>query len=423
MIGCLLTVAVVLLGQTPSAADADLKPRVRALIQQLDAETLPERDAAEENLKNLGPDALDLLAAKKDASPEVQERLKRIRKHLQDAAVEATAHAATITLPASDMPLSKVLQTLSKQCGNKIVDFRERYGQPAEDPVLHVMWRKTPFWQALDEALDQAGLGVCAGEAQAVNVAHRPQRQRRRVGTAAYVGPLRIEPVTIESKCDLRNSSSRSLKLTLDIAWEPRIKPIYFKQKLSELSAVDDQGKAVPVDGPEATIELPIRSGLTTAELEIPLLPPPRDVIRLGRLKGKLTALLPGLTESFRFERVAAGFSGEKRIAGVVVKVDDVRQDNGAWEFRVRACFDQPGDALESHRGWKYENEAYLEGADGRRIDFGTSEAIEHAGNEIGTAYIFPIDKLPEGCVFVYRTPAAMITATFEYELKDIPLP
>ena len=167
-----------------------------------------------------------------------------------------------------------------------------------------------------------------------------------------------------------------------------------FKQKLSELSAADDQGKAVPVDGPEATIELPIRSGLTTAELEIPLLPPPRDVIRLGRLKGKLTALLPGLTESFRFERVAAGFSGEKRIAGVVVKVDDVRQDNGAWEFRVRACFDQLGDALESHRGWKYENEAYLEGADGRRIDFGTSEAIVPAK---GDSPLFSRTSVPIG--------------------------
>ena len=85
--------------------------------------------------------------------------------------------------------------------------------------------------------------------------------------------------------------------------------------------------------------------------------------------------------------------------------------------------FDEAAGALQSHRGWIYDNEAYLEGPDGKRIPYDALDFTLQAENEVGIAYGFVLDDLPARHQFVYKTPGAMMAAEFEYEITGIKLP
>ena len=55
--------------------------------------------------------------------------------------------------------------------------------------------------------------------------------------------------------------------------------------------------------------------------------------------------------------------------------------------------FDDAGDALASHRQWIFNNEAYLEGPDGKPIAYDTFETTAQGKNEVGVAYLFSTDR------------------------------
>jgi hypothetical protein len=90
---------------------------------------------------------------------------------------------------------------------------------------------------------------------------------------------------------------------------------------------------------------------------------------------------------------------------------------------RMRVKFDEAGDALASHRGWIFRNEAFLEDPDGEQIPCDTLETTMQTRDEVGLAYLFVLDEPPAKLKFVYKTPGAILGKTFQYELKDIPLP
>ena len=83
--------------------------------------------------------------------------------------------------------------------------------------------------------------------------------------------------------------------------------------------------------------------------------------------------------ETFQFDNLLKAKNVEKRIAGVTVTLESVQQNNEAWEVRIRVKFDEAGDALASHRGWIFQNEAYLEGADGKPIAYDAFETTRQA--------------------------------------------
>ena len=409
------------------AADDDLKLKVRTLVKHLDADELADRDEAEAALVGLGPAALDVLPEPNDRlSAEAKQRLGRIVQKLQQAAAEATARATSVTLKPDNLPLTQVLAALEQQTGNKIVDYRRRFGHPANDPALRLKFDKTPFWQALDETLDAAGLGVYAhGEDRGIHLIARPDGQTKRVGRACYSGPFRFEAVRVATERNLRYADSQSLTLDVEIAWEPRLKPISVRQSLEDIKAVDENGTEIPPGNRQAALESLASEDDAGVNLALALKLPPRDTKAIASLKGKLQAILPGKVETFAFGDLATAKNVEKRIAGVVVVLDGVRRNRDVWQVLMRVKFDEAGDALATHRGWVFKNEAYLEAADGKPTAHGGFETTRQTKSEVGVTYNFDIeaDKLPEGLKFVYKTPGVLIATTFDYELKDIALP
>ncbi len=421
----LMLIACSLAGQAPQATKEDMKDEVRRLVRQLDADELAQRNAAEEALVKIGPAALELLpAATERLSAEARERLARVRQKLEQAAVESAVKPTLITLDGDAMPLSKALAALSEQSGNKITDYREQFGQAASDPTLKVHFNKTPFWQALDQVLDQANLTVYPfGDEPGLNIVGRGVGQTLRGQNAVYAGPFRFEPVRLDAQSDLRDQKGSILKLIVEAAWEPRLKPISLVERLADVEAVDNRSKRLKVESEEAEIEAPVEGQKSAVELTLPFVLPPREAKEIARVKGKITATIPGRIEEFRFDNLLAAKNVEKRMAGVTVTLEQVRKNNEAWEVFVRARFDDAGDALASHRGWIFRNEAYLEGPDGKPIAYDTMETNLQTKDEVGVSYIFVLDKPPDDMKFVYKTPGAILGTKVEYEIRNLALP
>ncbi|MCE5267631.1 MAG: hypothetical protein LLG00_07080 [Planctomycetaceae bacterium] len=409
----------------PVADNGQLRARVQRLVRQLDAARLAERDAAEAELTKAGPAILDLLPAGTERmSAEVQERLARVRERLQRQAADAAAQSSTITLRDDAMPLSKVLAAFRQQSGNAITDNREKMGQLLTDPPIKAKFDKTPFWPALDQVLDQAGLTLYPFAEQAgLSVTAAPSGVTPRIGKACYAGPFRIEAVDVVGRRELRQASQQSLMVGVEVAWEPRLRMISVGQRLADLSATDERGQSLAIADRQAVVESPISGDAPAVKLDMPLRLPPRSVDRIASLKGKLTAVIPGKIETFRFDKLAGAKNVEKRIAGVTVTLEEVGKNNDAWEVRLKVRFDEAGDALASHLNWIFTNPAFLEGQDGKPVAYDTFETTAQEKNELGIAYLFNVDKPLDQFAFVYKTPGAIVRSQFPYELKDVKLP
>jgi hypothetical protein len=418
---------IALAGQVEADATDDRAAEVRRLVRQLDAAELSTRNQAEEKLVGLGAEILELLPKEPGGSAELQQRLTRIRETLEKKVAADSAKASTITLTGSK-PLSEVIADIEKQTGNKLIDIRDRFGQQAPDSQVKTDFEKMPFWQAVDTVLDRAGMSVYnyANEA-GLAIIEKPEKQLDRGPRASYVGPLRIEVTRVSAERMPALEESGSLKVALEIAWEPRLRPITFQQSLASLKAVDDAGNQIKVGQEEGELEASVQSG-TAVEMELPFALPPRTAKSIKSLKGSLTALLPGKIETFEFDDLAAAAKPEakpveKKHAAATVVLDTVRQNGEIWEVRVRVRFDAAANALESHRTWIFQNEAYMVGPDGKRIDNSGFETTLRDENEVGVAYLFEPPAGLEGCKFIYKSPSSLHVIPVEYELKDLQLP
>ncbi len=412
----------------PAAAKpaADLEVQVRKLVKELDAAQKTRRDAAEQQLLELGPAALELLPETNERTPaEVALRLERLRSHFERERAENSVKASTVTLRGENLPVSKVLADISKQTGNKIYDLREEFGQEASDPEIKADFDNTPFWSALDQVLDRADLNVYPYASESgVAIVNRSESRIPRFGTATYAGSFRFEGAEFIARRDLRDPNSHTLELLISAAWEPRLQPILIMRQVEGMEAVDENGEAIEIATAAGEVEFPIDADMRSIDMPIQFTAPARSVNRIASLKGKLSVLLPGKLETFRFTGLEKAKNVERRKAAVTVVLDEVRKNNALWEIRVRVVFDKASGALESHRDWVWNNPAFLELP-------GKKEPLQYAGmdqtrqteNEIGAAYYFDAPEGLKGCTFVYRTPTAIMSLPLEYELKDLELP
>jgi hypothetical protein len=354
----------------------------------------------------------------------VKVRLVRVRRELQRVAAESATEASLVTLKSAGMPLWDILKAIERQSGNRIADARHHGGHPPPDPDLKVDFDHTPFWKAVDELLDRANLGVYAfGPQRAVSIVSRDAAQGARRVRASYSGPFRIEPVRIVATRNLRESAEGALTLVVDVAWEPRLRLIGLKQRMADVTAVDEHGKPLPVEDPKAEVESLVQSDAIAVELDLPLALPPRAVGEIARFQGRLRAMVPGKIERFSFSDLLAARNVEKRIAGVTVTLEQVRKNNDLWEVHMRVRFDEAGSSLESFPGWILQNEAYLEAADEKPIPYVSQEMTQQSKNEIGLAYDFRLKQPPSNLRFVYKTPGVIVSKDFPYEFKNIRLP
>ncbi|MBI2481564.1 MAG: hypothetical protein HYV60_23855, partial [Planctomycetia bacterium] len=408
MIAVTMTVCMLLLAQVEGTTDStaiDLKAEVNQLVRQLDDNERSQREAAEKALVALGAEALHLLPPITPRTPaEVKERLGRVRKTLETTVAKSIAQPSVVTLHG-EMSLSDALHAMQEQTGNQVTGFERRSGQ------VKVSFDKTPYWQALDEVLDQANLSIneFGGETSSLVLNARPEGQSPRSGTGVYSGVFRLETLRLEARRDLRNPAVNGMRLSIGVAWEPRVMPIALRQQLSEITIMDDRGKELPVTGTRGALNASAELGMSAVEFGIPLELASRESKRISSIKGRFTALVPGRVESFEFSDIANARDVELERAGVVVTFERLRKNVDLYEARMALRFEDAANALESHRGWVYRNEAFLTDRDGKRLENVGLQATRQEANEVGVAYLFDLPDGPEGCKFVYKTPALVL--------------
>ena len=422
-----LILSLALVGQAAEAETPDeLTSQVQKLVRQLDDDELSRREAAEEKLVELGPKALDLIPPNTPrTSAETKERLARVRRQPEIALAESIALPTQVTL-AGEMPLSEALAAITKQTGNTIVDYRNEFNQQATDPKIQVNLKETPFWEALDRVFDEAGLTLYpySGKEHALAMVSRAAgSELPRFGRAAYAGRFRLEGTSIVASKDLRNPANHNLRLSLELTWEPSLRPIVLIQPIDQLVALDEQGKPLVIEGSDGTLEIGVEGTVAAADFGVNLQLPKRDVQKIASLQGKMTAIVPGKVETFEFKDITTLKNSVQRRAGVAVVFEEIRKNGDVYDLRMRVEFDKAANALESHRPWVFDNVAYLVTPDGEQLSYDGLEETRRESNVAGVGYKFVLEEEPKGFSFVYKTPAAIMKVPVEYELKNIELP
>ncbi len=405
--------------QTAQFDAEQLAVETKRYVRQLNANSAAERDAAEAALVKLGPEVLGHLPPVNRFTPaEVKERLGRVRSVLETKVAKAAAEPTRVTLKGQ-MSLAEALESLEQQTGNRIAKYRQRSG------TVTVDFDQVLYWQALDEILDQAGLSIeeYGGVPNTLVLRARGDGERDRAGSASYSGVFRFEPIRLESRRDLRNPDVNGLRLTVSITWEPRVKPISLRHALDTLELVDDQGNPLSVDSQRMAMNASAESGVSAIEMALPLVLPPRGVNKIASLTGQITAMVPGSVQTFSFDELEGARDVEQRNAGVTVTLEQVRKNVDLYDIFVRVTYDDASNALESHRAWIFNNDAYLIDAQGQKIANIGLRGTRAGRNEAGVALLFDVKGGLEGCQFVYKTPALILNLPVDYQLKGIDLP
>ena len=192
---------------------------------------------------------------------------------------------------------------------------------------------------------------------------------------------------------------------------------------MADIQVTDEAGNPLSVDARMSRLEVPVENAIPEVELTIPLALPSRDVQQIASLQGTLSAIVPGQIETFEFDDLENAKMVEQTRADVTVVLDQVRKNVAVHEVRIRARFANAENALESHRGWVYDNDACLMTSTGERVDHIGMQTFRQTQDEVGVAYLFDGEQDLSDCQFVYKTPATLVSMPVAYELKEIPLP
>lgn len=405
----------------PAAVD---KAEVRQLVRQLEDSKREKRDAAEQALSEMGPGVLSLLPeVNARTGGELKTRLTRIREQLEKNRVEQSATETRVTLQGT-MTLSEALDAIAEQTGNVIEDYRATLNQESPNTEVTVDIKDAPFWSALDQLLDEAGLDIYTfvGESKKLAIISAAEGSLDRHGRGSYQGLFRIEPTNIAAERDLRNPNADQLRMNLELVWEPRVLPILIRLDLEDVTITTDNDEEISVTQ-TGTIQLPVQPGVASLDVRLPLGLPTRDAKKIASFKGKFTALVPGGDVTFEFDDLSAK-NVQKRKGGLTVVLDQVRNNNGIRMIYVRMRFDQGSESLQSHLDWAENNKVELLDPDGKPADDPGYEKYLERKSEIGYKYICPLDTEDlKGWKLKYTTPAGIAEVPVEFELTDIDLP
>jgi hypothetical protein len=401
-----------------TAGNPELDRQVRQLVRQLDAAAIAERDEAYAQLVKLGPEVLAHLPTPADNPPAaVRDAIRRLRREFDAQAADRAMQASTITLTGS-MPLSKVAAEFEKQTGNKLL-----VDESLTERSVDLNFDKTPYHQALDAIADQAQLSIYSFAGDGPQLRPRFPNQLPRSTGAFYTGPLRFEASKLLLERSPRIKDDASLTVELQIAWEPRLRPITLVQKLDALKAADDAGAAVQVQG-EGELPVLVPQGATAVEIELPFVAPARSAKAVATLSGTIEVLVPGKQEVFEFANLKDAKKTAVQRHNATVTLESVRKANDVWEARIKVKYEESFNAFDSHlAGWILSNDAYLVDAKGMRVENAGFETTNRSEDEIGVAYFFDVEGGLDGHKLMYHTPGTIYRLPVAYELKDLVLP
>ncbi len=331
-----------------------------------------------------------------------------------------------ITLRDPKIPLSKALEALARQTGFRIDDNRGD-----EPPTLTLDLNNTPFWLAIDEIAQKAQARVALSpKSGIISLVKRPVEALPAL--VSHDGPFRVAVKGIQGSLDF-DSGVNQYTLTLEVAWEPSLQPLFLETRAHDLVMKDDSGKMVPI-ADEGSSMAPVH-GLIAEIFTIPLPALPRTTKKIALLQGKLSVMAPSKMLAFSFatlEQIEKELKENKPPQqmqdGVTCSIGKAMLLRDRWTVQIRLDYPPGATKLESYQSWMVNNEIYLEDKDKKRLK-PSGYLIESSSTRgaVLTYHFTDQEKMPRGLPrnwrVVYRTPASIVEVPFGFSFKDITLP
>jgi len=414
---CFSSISV--LAQTPD--------EVSALVKNLTSPSAAKRASAEKDLVALGPDILPFLP-ESGRTPEAKMRLNRVRLELERQEAENSLEAGIVTFPNDAKPLNaaEIVALVVKQTRNPL-----ETDLPQNAVFTEVEAGKpTEFWAFLDSFCDQFHLEPQTIDGKKglklVPTDRQTPRSATRNPQIAYLKPFRLEALKTQV------TAGNAALLRLELAWEPRIQPVFAYLRLNE--GVFDGQKSVKF--PEIEYEILIGQKEFRAFCDVPL--PARLIPAEAKtltVRGTLSAVACGMKKDFTFDALDQKLDRafppvSARTAALLVTFSRLRTEKAekntylAATFRYR--YEKAHEAMESHRTWIYENDAVLRAPNGMEITSERSEMLRQTPNEIAVEIYFPVSEetLKDLNVWqiVFPRPCGIYEVEVPFELKEISL-
>ncbi len=416
LIAAVCATAVLAQNVKPST-DTSTQQQVSRLIKNLDADSLAERNAAEEQLVQLGLDIIPFLpAVDSRVTSEVSMRLQRIRAKLDIQAIEKKISGQRLSVSGS-LKISEVLERLGKVVGQK---YQVNDG---ENGSLAIDLNDVLYWQAVDQVLDQASLDVDLYGGSGEFQVYPNVRGVKRQASACYSGAFRGEASLVEISRDLTSLESGRMTLTVQVAWEPLATPIFMSIPGASMQGVLDNGEAIVSLNPKSNTEYSPAEGLCATEIVLQFPSPPRECKELKEVRFEIDTVLPGSLQSFRFTDLNAKEEVKLKHGDMTVALKAPQVRGEFVELDMSLMLQNNLGVFDSYRGWVLSNEAVVLGSDGKKLINQGFRTSRLADDEIGIAYLFELPTDRQGYTFIYEVPGSVVQRTIPIVLKNIPLP
>jgi hypothetical protein len=407
-------------------APAELKEKVKALVEQLADKDAGKQDEAAVALIQLGPDVLPHLPAPDAKLKESQKKaLAVVRKTLRDQQIKRDLTPKLVTID-DELTVSKALAELEKQTGIHVEDRRE-----GTDSKLKLKLNKATFWQALDAIARDADGRVDYYRGGVIALGPRPEGYTN--PPVCYDGIFRttVRDITARRLLDAEGSVYTAV---IEVAWEPRFRPFRLDFNPADLTVEDEKNRKVEL--PEAEKEPLAVTSKVFVRFQVPLGSLQRSSPKLGLLKCNLKFVGPTRMDSFAFDKTLAEMKKdglrEMSQEGVTVKVSNLELPKDHWTLVMSVEYPADGPQFESFESWLIFNELVLKSKDGDKTFPSNGGYVIQgtAGNRATVEYHF-IDSKKDNLVRgdpadwkpVYKVPGLIVEVPTSFEFKDVPLP
>jgi hypothetical protein len=408
----------------PGTNAATQRKNIEDLVGKLGSEDRAEQTKAATTLIKLGADILPVIDSMTGLSDRQKQKLAEVSGALREAQALRDLAPKLADFPEEPTALATALDRLESQTGIHVDDRRQK---TEELPPLRLKLHKATFWQCLDAIAREADLKVSLNQQDS----HIALIDGPFVAVpVSYHGIFRTSVDSVMTAHQLTQNQKLCI-LGLEVAWEPRFRPLFLQSKPDVLEVRDNQGTSLEMVG-QGTGRLPI-GGPCVMRWQIQLQAPRRTATKLASIEGKLQIIGPGRMLSFIFDQLDmkdASKRPDQVQNGVTAKLRDFTVEEGVWSANITLDYPAETPDFESFESWLVNNEICLESKTGqpKATANGGYEIDEQSGHHAVLTYRFvddPTTTLGKRADWklVYRTPGALVKLPIPFEFKDVPLP
>jgi hypothetical protein len=407
---------------------ASLREKIVQLAKQLDDDKEAQRDAAEKQIQEIGPEALEFLPPlDEQASAELRMRIERLReKFLEESTVDF--HEPSMVNLVGEMSVVEALERIEKQTRNRIgLDAYRK--QPALGEVADLDIQGLTYWEALDEVMQQIDWQIIPRDNAKIAFGPKVRVPDDNKGLLKslpresippiYIGVLRLQPVALSKTTNFLDPLQSTADLDFVVQWEPRFNPVFVRFAMDKLVVRTDNDELLLVPTDQSSDYVPSGSQLLVS---MRVLKPTQAATKIASWKGQLQIAIPGRNATIDFDNPKDN-SGKTLTSGdLTVVLESARKNRDLQEVQIGVSLtNQPStDVLQ---GWIARTDAYLVDKDGNRVDHAGWATTRLTKSDIGLSYLFDIEGALSDYRFVYRAPESVILQTVDYEFNNIPFP